>query len=120
MHCRLAAGFDAEQKRKTDERAKLGPQFVKGPTEQAKKPPSYGISSGGGTPSFLVCTVALRAEDAPCQLKVCFGECSGCALSDAKDVMLSCTGASSAAHIAAQAVARAQAQVSKRAKWDSK
>ena len=41
-------------------------------------------------------------------------------VSNAKDVMLSFTGASSAAHIAAQAVARAQAQVSKRAKWDSK
>lgn len=44
--CRLAAAHDAEQKRKQDERAKVGPQFVKGPAEQIKKPP-YGLSTSG-------------------------------------------------------------------------
>ena len=46
--CRLAAAHDAEQKRKQDERSKVGPQFVKGPSEQMKLPPYAKSTSGEG------------------------------------------------------------------------
>ena len=48
MCFRLASAHEAEQKRKQDERSKVGPQFVKGTSEQMKLPPYAKGTSGEG------------------------------------------------------------------------
>lgn len=121
--CRLAAAHDAEQKRKQDERSKVGPQFVKGPSEQMKLLPYAKSTSGEGfvrEHSIHRCSRLngfcwWRLQISYSQQHNWPGACA------TLKRLPSYTGATSAAQIAAQAKAQALvANANKKGKWDSK